>query len=467
MIKKLFIIMTFITGTILTAGAQEDTENQFVYLIKGNQVVGKYSVEDVDYVSFHLPEGVTENPVTLTIDDAGKNYITYTVNTLNPSTKYAHCTVAEHTVDYLLQEYCGTTLAEATPDDMKSALYYSMSFYGFEAAGTDTYTIRDGYDDGYGTIIEVIAGQRYIACVWELDDNYDVIGDPYYQTVNTLPAGDSQSVLDVEYAGLDDTGSATFNFNIGSDIVRVRTLYGLKDMMSWYIQRFGYDYTMIVFGQSYLPEELGEGSAGWPVIDEDDYIIYALGIDSEGNWVKAECEAHIVPPAREEQGPQIKIFSKEKGDGKVSVNFEITPSNVDEAYIRLMSENDADDRLNEGYTLAEIASGGDAVDITGEINKWGEYTYTNNEVPRGWESLLIMGRNSDGTTVTRINFHAFQEGSEWDIDENINVVSKVRTYTAAPSKSVAQGVEAPVIHAAGKSPERPRTDKALTLRKLR
>jgi len=32
-----------------------------MYLIKGNEVVAKYNVTDVDYVSFELPEGVTDN----------------------------------------------------------------------------------------------------------------------------------------------------------------------------------------------------------------------------------------------------------------------------------------------------------------------------------------------------------------------------------------------------------------------
>lgn len=46
---------------VLSASAQYDT----MYLIKDNHVVGKYNVEDVDYASFTLPEGVEDSPIIL------------------------------------------------------------------------------------------------------------------------------------------------------------------------------------------------------------------------------------------------------------------------------------------------------------------------------------------------------------------------------------------------------------------
>lgn len=55
MFKK--ILPAFLAATIALGGYAQDK----MYLIKGNEVVAKYNVADVDYVSFELPEGVTDN----------------------------------------------------------------------------------------------------------------------------------------------------------------------------------------------------------------------------------------------------------------------------------------------------------------------------------------------------------------------------------------------------------------------
>ena len=54
--NKLYLAAALAMTISLGAVAQEK-----VYLIKGNEVVAKYNVQDVDYVSFHLPEGVVDN----------------------------------------------------------------------------------------------------------------------------------------------------------------------------------------------------------------------------------------------------------------------------------------------------------------------------------------------------------------------------------------------------------------------
>jgi len=56
MIKRILLAMMLVAGMADISMAQEN-----MYLIKGNQVVAKYNVDDVDYVSFSLPEGVTES----------------------------------------------------------------------------------------------------------------------------------------------------------------------------------------------------------------------------------------------------------------------------------------------------------------------------------------------------------------------------------------------------------------------
>lgn len=415
MIRRILSLIVMVVALVSTASAQEN-----VYLIKGDKVVAKYSINDVDYVSFHLPDGVSESPVTVAIDQTGKNYITYSINTLSPATSYAHCVVLKSTVDYLLQEYYDCTLETATEENMNAVINACMYSYGYEGKGTDTYTMKDGMDG-----LEVLAGQEYMIFAWQLDEDGNLTGSPISATTTTLPAGESAEKLTVTYGGLDEKGNAIFAFDMGSDIQRVHTAYGRKSVMEQFVQAYGYEYLMFTFGEIYNPSELTGENATWPVYDEDDYVLYALGIDSNGDWVKAETSAHIVPAATE-KGPQINILDKTKGNGSVNVSFEITPSNVSEAYVRLMDENTADDRLNMGYTMADLAAGGDAEDITSTINSLGEYRFKADNLESGWYSLFIMGRNEDGTTVTRINFHSDLEGSQWDLNENIAIKAPAR-----------------------------------------
>ncbi len=77
--------MMLVAGMADISMAQEN-----MYLIKGNQVVAKYNVDDVDYVSFSLPEGVTESAFNINIDEVTKNSFTYTIKTLSPNKQYIH-----------------------------------------------------------------------------------------------------------------------------------------------------------------------------------------------------------------------------------------------------------------------------------------------------------------------------------------------------------------------------------------
>lgn len=429
MIKKLFFTVMMAVCMAVTGMAQEN-----VYLIKGNQVVAKYGVDEVDYVSFKLPEGVTENQILINVDEVGKNYFTYTVKTLSSDKQYVHTFIQKSMVDIYMLTYYGTMSDEADPELLK--MYLKNQLYnGYLGKGTRSYTIQDGESDGYSDF-EVIAGQSYFVVAGEYDAIADDLGEELnYTTITTQPAGSSAETVTVTYAGINERNEAMFSFTASSGVTKILTMYGTKASLESFINVYGFDFTVFTYSGRFAPENLipGDGS-GWPVPDEDDYVMYVIGIDAEGNMTETQkLEMHIVPQLPEEVGPQIKIFSKEKSEGKVSVNFEITPSNVTEAYVRLMGENDCDDLMNEGHTLPELAAGAGAVDITDNIRTTGEYTYTNNEVPQQWCSLLIMGVNDEGTTVTRINFWPDTE-SEWEVHDNIPFETQAsRTPAQKPS----------------------------------
>ena len=158
--------------------------------------------------------------------------------------------------------------------------------------------------------------------------------------------------------------------------------------------------------------------------------MFVQAYDTDGNVTNKRFDITVDAGGDVTAGPSIQIFSKEKGTGYVKVNFEISPSNVEEAYVRLCGENFTDDRLNMGYQLHEIAMGGDAEDITSIINTTGEYTYTNSEVDEEWKSLLIYAKDKEGNRTTqRINFWPDSD-SEWAIPNPVYGAPAVRMIPA-------------------------------------
>ena len=64
--KKFFtqaIIALATATTCFGAYAQTTGDNNKMYLIKDDRIVGKYDVDAVDYVSFKLPEGIIDEPI--------------------------------------------------------------------------------------------------------------------------------------------------------------------------------------------------------------------------------------------------------------------------------------------------------------------------------------------------------------------------------------------------------------------
>ncbi|MDO4320240.1 MAG: hypothetical protein Q4C34_06645 [Bacteroidales bacterium] len=197
--------------------------------------------------------------------------------------------------------------------------------------------------------------------------------------------------------------------------------------MDAFVEIYGLDYLMGMFGQSWELEylqgsgDLGEGISNsiWPVEESGKYVMLVRAYDLNGDITDRRFEFDIEVGGDVVAGPSITIFSKTKGDGTVSVNFEIAPSNVEEAYVRLCGENFVDDRLNMGYELHELAMGGDAEDITSAINTLGEYTFSATDIDAEWKSLLIYAMDKDGhRTTLRINFYP-DTMTGWSIDDPV------------------------------------------------
>lgn len=420
---KLFkktILSAFMAVAAFGSAFAQDTQAENMYLIKGDRVIGKYAVDAVDYLSFKVPDGVSEESLWLTVDNFGKNNVTYTVNTLDLNAAYAHGLVSYYDANYLALDYYGDMIDNLTDEEVEQILKACLPYVAYLGIGTNHYTRTDWESDGRYNI-NVTPGTMYYVCAWQVDPvTQEPLETFVYDSFTTLEPGESSAELSVKFKRQNSLGLA-FDINGSDEILYISTVFGELNVMSFYYEVYGPELLFGMFGQNWTIAAMQGMStadddveaATWPAYESGEYILMVRAYDADGNKVERMAVAEY--QGEESTGPEIKIFSKSKGDGKVSVNFEITPSNVSEAYVRLMKENDVNDSLNDGWELWELATSSKATDITDIINRDGEYTFKADNLDDSWYTILIYAKDkNDGKTTLRINFNTL-EGSNWDI----------------------------------------------------
>lgn len=427
--KKAIFATAILAGTAsLGVNAQEN-----VYLVKGGKVVAQYPVSGVDYMSFKLPEGVeAADSVVPSAVETGKNYIKYAVKTKEKDGYYGHAFFQAQTIDLLLRTYYDTTLEAVGQATLKEILKRLVANYGYLGQGDQTFTVKDGSNDGDGTDFFIPGGQDFYVATVNVtsvtDENATIGNEVNFVKLTTNTPGESGETVSVEYAGVDADGNAAYNISLGDNIKTMYALLGSKKKVDQFESVYGYDYMMFTSATQLTASDWSKyynGKNVWEISDEDDYVMNVLAVDANGDWVKASAENHIT--VGQGDCPKVNVLSKEAGDGSVKVNFEITPSNVTSAYVRLMTDNDLSNELNKDKTLDQIAAEGDAEDITSTINYAGEYTFKKDNIDRGWYTLLISGTDKNGTTVTKASFHSHLTNASWEIES--------KTFPASTSSS--------------------------------
>lgn len=432
-IRKRLTMVALLVAMMLPAMAQDS-----LYVVKGNTIVDVFEVNDGDYATFQRPSDVPQQQtVTLEGVTTGKNFIKYEVITTTSGQYYAHAFFQSNTIDNMLQKYYGVKIEEADEQTLQAALRFMVQYYGYTDQGTQTYTITNGDNDGYVTDFFIPGGQDFyvVACnLTNVDDQAGTskMGDELSVVkLTTLTAGESAETIDIEYTGLNDDGEATYTITPSSGIVTLYTMLAKKKELDQNTSIYGFDKVFFGGAESWTATDWNKWGSeqAWELDGENDYVMTVLGIDANGDRVTVTNEQHITPAS--DNCPKVNVLSKEKNNGTVTVNYEITPSNVTAAHVRLMKENDVKDAKNNGQTLDEIATGGDAEEVTSTINNSGEATFSKADLPRGWYDLLISATDENGTTVTEVCFHSHLADAEWEI----------RT-TTFPTASVAKAQKA-------------------------
>ena len=406
----------------LAAFCLHATAQNTLYLMKGDQLVATHAIEEGDYVTFKRPESQpTQATVSLQAIETGKNFLRYKV-TAGDNQYYAHGFWTASYIDKVMQAYYSTKLDNADETTLKAVIRLLLQYQSYTDQGTLSYTITNGSNDGNGTNFYIPAGQDFYVAANNLTDvdeqaGTSKMGDELsIVKMTTLEAGTSSESISVEYAGLTDDDEATFNITPSSGIVTLYTLLAKKKELDQNVSIYGFNKVFFASADPWTATEWSKWGAdqAWSLDGEDDYVMTVLGIDANGDWTKAECEQHIVTAS--DNCPKINLLSKEAADGTVSVSYEITPSNVSAAHVRLMKENDLENAINAGSTLQAEAVASDAEDVTTAINQQGEATFTKSDLARGWYALLISATDENGTTVCEANFHSHLTGAQWEVN---------------------------------------------------
>ncbi len=413
MIKKIFTLLALFSAMTATTYAQET-----LYLMKGDKTVATYKTDEIDYVTFHRPaEEPQTSAFTITPKGEGKNYLSFRIAAQDENQSYLYSWIPKCQVEYVLKQLYNQTTETADAATLQNVLCKLVGYGYVVTKGSQTCTVKNGETDADDTQMFVAPGQSYYIVAVDVDDDYNLGTDFTYVTMKTADPEQSSESLSVAYGGLNSDGNAMFQINPSSGIKTFYTVFGGDKKLQELAATMGYAELLVSLGNYFTPAEWNEYSEedrAWEIDGENDYSLYVLAVDAQGDTLIAQCTEHIQGENTYDT-PKIDILSKQAADGEVKVCFEISPSNVSNATVRLMKEDEVSNELNAGKTLVDLATSDEATNITSEINTAGEYTFNQSDLSRGWYTLLVSATNGEGSTVMQASFHSHLSDATWEV----------------------------------------------------
>lgn len=442
------------TAMIIAAAAVSTTAQaqQKVNLNKGDQKVVTVELGENDYIAFSRPAGVLDQRLVEIVKTATtKNSVKYTILAKTDDQFSCHMMVDKYFLEAFMREYMNTQLSNCTQEQLENAFStLLLSGYGSGLRGTQDFVVENGEADQSGSTQFVLGGQDYyiVTCNLVADGNaYQLGNDMSYKVVSTPAAGQSSETLEVNYVGLDAEGKATFSVDASDGIKTLHMVLGTKKSIDEVLNVMGYDYVMSVESNNFTLEnwrELQDAEMNkWNLSAEDHYSFLVLGVDNNGDWVKAQVDDVYIKPAADNNCPKLDTESFKVTDGALAVSYSVASQTASplQARMVLMKENDWDDTLNEyvrvkGYenpseAWPDLMNSDKATDVTADV-KDGKYNFTKNftDDERDWYVLAFAVTDANGTTITRTAFHSHIEGADSETITHTYPVSAA-TATAA------------------------------------
>lgn len=425
------------------AKATATSEEQTVNLNKGEQTIQSVKLAADDYIAFGRPEGVEEQPnVEVVSTEVGKNYVTYKVVTREKDKMFQHLLIKKSFAELLATQYFGA-FDENDASTMKSLFEMLIQAgYGFTATGSQTFTVRDGEKDAAGEVNYIPGGQDYYLVTSGVSvsgSTASLDGDLHYTKLHTKEPGESKETINVEFKGFNSDGNAWFDVQPSEGINNMHIVLATAKSIDEFLNVYGYDYLMFTQDQAFTREQwttLTDDEHTWNIEREGDYSFLVLGIDNNGDWVKASLENIHIKPSAGNDCPVVDVPNHQCVDGELAVQFQITSkaSSINSARMLVMKEKEWDDALNKyayerpSLAWAEyMATTDKAQDVTDAIRQLGNtltYKRTFTEDERGWYVVVLAVTDDYGTTVTRASFHTHLADAEWDILSHTYPVEK-------------------------------------------
>lgn len=443
------------TAMIIAAAAVSTTAQaqQKVNLNKGDQKVVTVELGENDYIAFSRPAGVLDQRLVEIVKTATtKNAVKYTILAKTDDQFSCHMMVDKYFLEAFMREYMNTQLSNCTKEQLENAFStLLLSGYGSGLRGTQDFVVENGEADQSGSTQFVLGGQDYyiVTCNLVADGNgYQLGNDMSYKVVSTPAAGQSSETLEVNYVGLDAEGKATFSVDASDGIKTLHMVLGTKKSIDEVLNVMGYDYVMSVESNNFTLEnwrELQDAEMNkWNLSAEDHYSFLVLGVDNNGDWVKAQVDDVYIKPAADNNCPKLDTESFKVADGALAASYSVASQTASplQARMVLMKENDWDDTLNEyvrvkGYenpseAWPDLMNSDKATDVTADV-KDGKYNFTKNftDDERDWYVLAFAVTDANGTTITRTAFHSHIEGAD---PETITHTYPVAAATATAAK---------------------------------
>lgn len=444
------------TAMIIAAAAVSTTAQaqQKVNLNKGDQKVVTVELGENDYIAFSRPAGVLDQRLVEIVKTATtKNSVKYTILAKTDDQFSCHMMVDKYFLEAFMREYMNTQLSNCTKEQLENAFStLLLSGYGSGLRGTQDFVVENGEADQSGSTQFVLGGQDYyiVTCNLVADGNgYQLGNDMSYKVVSTPAAGQSSETLEVNYVGLDAEGKATFSVDASDGIKTLHMVLGTKKSIDEVLNVMGYDYVMSVESNNFTLEnwrELQDAEMNkWNLSAEDHYSFLVLGVDNNGDWVKAQVDDVYIKPAADNNCPKLDTESFKVADGALAASYSVASQTASplQARMVLMTENDWDDTLNEyvrakGYenpseAWPDLMNSDKATDVTADV-KDGKYNFTKNftDDERDWYVLAFAVTDANGTTITRTAFHSHIEGAD---PETITHTYPVSATTATAKKA--------------------------------
>lgn len=193
---------SIIAAALILAATGASAQNETMYLVKGDRVIGKYGVDAVDYITFNLSNDIIDENIWLEVDNVGKNTVTYTVNTVTTITAYAHNLLSYYDVNYVAMDMFGDMLDNLTDAEKLECCQRALAVNAFIGMGTQTITQNDFAQWGEmdHQRFNITPGTKYYLCAWEVDpQTQEPLQTFVTKEVETLPTEEINLDLNVEF----------------------------------------------------------------------------------------------------------------------------------------------------------------------------------------------------------------------------------------------------------------------------